>query len=220
MIRAVFFDLDGTLADTAPDLASALNRLRTGRNLPPLPFEELRPLASAGSAALIRHGFGIAPEDPRFAELRHEFLQAYAQGLARETRLFPGMEHVLDTLESSSLVWGVITNKPAWLTKPLLEKLGLMRRVRCVVSGDSVAPRKPEPAPLLHACDLASCRPAQSVYIGDARTDVEAGRAAGMHTLAAAYGYLAEGDDPAAWGADAVIDQPLAILDWLAKPSP
>jgi phosphoglycolate phosphatase len=220
MIRAVFFDLDGTLADTAPDLASALNQLRTGRNLPPVPFDELRPLAGGGSAALIRHGFGIAPEDPRFAELQREFLQAYAHRLAHETRLFPGMERVLDTLESNSLIWGVITNKPAWLTEPLLEELGLMRRARCVVSGDSVAPRKPEPAPLLHACDLAGCRAAQSVYVGDARADVEAGRAAGMHTLAAAYGYLAGGDDPAAWGADAIIDQPLAILDWLARPSP
>lgn len=220
MIRAVFFDLDGTLADTAPDLAFALNRLRTSRNLPPVPFDELRPLAGGGSAALIRRGFGIAPEDPRFAELEREFLKAYAQGLARETRLFSGMDRVLDTLETNSLIWGVITNKPAWLTEPLLEELGLMRRACCVVSGDSVAPCKPEPAPLLYACDLAGCRPAQSVYIGDARTDVEAGRAAGMHTLAAAYGYLTEGDDPAAWDADAIIDQPLAILDWLAGPSP
>jgi len=214
-IRAVLFDLDGTLADTAPDLAWALNEVRREQGLAPLPFEHIRPAVSHGSRALIERGFGLDPSDATFEPLRRRLLDLYRDNLARHTRLFDGMDEVLDTLEARGLHWGVVTNKPAWLTEPLLAALDLDHRAAAIVSGDTVDQRKPHPAPLLHACALAGADAARCLYVGDARRDIEAGRAAGMHTLVALFGYLDDDDDPAAWNADALVATPADILRWL-----
>jgi len=213
-IDAVLFDLDGTLLDTAPDLAAALNALRAEEGLAPLPFEEIRPRVSHGGAALVRLGF--RPDDEtEFERLRERLLAIYRRGLARETRLFPGLASVLEQLELAGTPWGVVTNKPAWLTEPLLAALGLATRAECVVSGDSVAERKPHPMPLLHAARLIGREPARCLYVGDAERDVRAARAAGMRTLVARYGYLAAEDRPQDWLADGMIDRPEEILAWI-----
>ncbi len=214
-IRTVLFDLDGTLADTAPDLAYALNTLLSEHGQPPLSYETIRPAASHGAAALIELGFGIPRDTARFAPLRERFLEIYRAHLARETRLFPGMRETLASLAARGLRWGVVTNKPAFLTDPLLEQLGLADEAVCVVSGDTTRNRKPHPEPMLHACRLAGSRPDECLYIGDAERDIEAGRTAGMKTLVALFGYIGDEDRPEAWGADGLIRTPQNILDWL-----
>ncbi len=215
MINAVFFDLDGTLADTAPDLAWALNELLVENHKPALPFAIIRPVVSHGGNAMIKLGFGLNENEPGFSELRERFLQIYQTRLHNGTHLFPGMEDVLDTLEQQSITWGVITNKPGWLTSPLMEKLDLMHRAACVVSGDSTIERKPHPAPMYLACELSGSDPATSVYVGDAERDIRAGRAAGMHTLVALYGYIDTHEKPEQWNADAMIATPADIITWL-----
>jgi len=213
----VLFDLDGTFADTAPDLAHALNRTLTEQRRPPLPFERIRPVVSLGGTALIRLGFvDVDESDPRFAQYRSRFLDIYLEDIAGHTCLFPGMTEVLARLEARHRRWGIVTNKPAWLTDPLLQALDLARRACCVVSGDTLPRRKPHPDPLLHACNMAGVAPAAAVYVGDARRDVDAARAAGMPVIVARYGYIPADEDPAAWGGDAVIDSPLALLHLLA----
>lgn len=212
-LRTVLFDLDGTLLDTAPDLAHALNQVLINQGRAPLPFERIRPVVSHGGKALIELGFGIDEMDVGFADLRRQLLDIYRANLARETRLFPGMEEVLEGLSARGLNWGVVTNKPGWLTEPLLRELGLYEQAACVVSGDTVPERKPHPAPMLHACRLAGCEAPQCLYVGDAQRDIEAGRNAGMHTLAALFGYIQEEDRPEEWRADAMVEQPLEILD-------
>ena len=214
-IRTVLFDLDGTLADTAPDLAYALNTLLSEHGQPPLPYENIRPAASHGAAALIELGFGIPRDTARFAPLRERFLEIYRAHLARETRLFPGMEETLSGLTARGLRWGIVTNKPAFLTDPLIGQLGLTDEAVCVVSGDATQNRKPHPEPMLHACKLAGSRPEECLYIGDAERDIEAGRTAGMKTLVALFGYIGDEDRPEAWGADGLIRTPQDILDWL-----
>ena len=210
MIRAVLFDLDGTLADTAADLARALNAIRAKYARPALPLARIRPLVSLGAAAMLKLAFDVEPGDARFASLRGEFLNCYAASIARETRLFEGMESVLNDIEAEAK-WGVVTNKPAWLTDPLLRELRLDRRAACVVSGDTLAERKPHPAPVLHACRLIGVTPAETVFIGDAERDIQAGRGAGARTLVAAYGYLADGAAPEDWRADGIVESPLEI---------
>jgi phosphoglycolate phosphatase len=214
-ITAVFFDLDGTLLDTAPDLAYAVNLLRAEEDLALLPCATLRPAASHGSPALLRVGLGITPEDPRFSSFRDRFLAHYRTHLARETQPFPGILGVLDHLDAHRIPWGVITNKPAGLTVPLLEALKLFDRAACVVSGDTLPLQKPHPEPLLHAAGQIHHPPARCLYVGDAERDVEAGRRAGMVTLVALFGYLAPTDAPEAWGATGLIDHPDGILPWL-----
>ncbi len=214
-LRSVFFDLDGTLADSAPDLAYALNRLLKEEKQQTLPYEKIRVRVSHGSNALIHLAFGISERDPAFEDLRQRFLEKYHSHLANETRLFPGMETVLQWLEANDMNWGVITNKPAWLTDPLMDKLGLKARAACIVSGDSVANRKPHPESLLHACELLGSKPSQCVYVGDAPRDIKAGRRAGMRTLVALFGYIDPEDDPFTWGADGVIETPLDLIDWI-----
>ena len=210
MIRAVLFDLDGTLADTAADLARALNAIRGKYGRPALPLARIRPLVSLGAAAMLKLAFDIEPGDADFAGLRAEFLHCYAANIARETRLFEGMESVLNDIEAEAK-WGIVTNKPAWLTDPLLRELRLDRRAACVVSGDTLAERKPHPAPVLHACRLIGVAPAETVFIGDAERDIEAGRGAGARTLVAAYGYLADGAVLEDWRADGIVESPLEI---------
>lgn len=214
-IRTVLFDLDGTLLDTAPDLADALNRVLEQNGRQTLPYENIRPVVSHGGIALIELGFGLVPGDPAFDNLRTQLLNIYRDNISRKTRPFPGITEVLESLEGRGINWGIVTNKPGWLTDPLLRDLGLYERAACVVSGDTLSERKPHPAPMLHACIQAGSQPAQCVYIGDARRDIEAGKNAGMHTLVALFGYIGADDDTDTWQADAAISTPDALLTWL-----
>jgi len=214
MPGAVLFDLDGTLLDTAPDMAAALNALRVNEGLEPLPYEQIRPHVSHGAARLVRIGFGCDHGD-RFDDLRRRFLTLYRGDIARGTRTFEGLDPVLAQLEARHIAWGVVTNKPGWLTEPLMAAVGLASRARCIISGDTLAERKPHPLPLLHAAGLLGCKPRHCVYVGDAERDVQAGRAAGMRTVVAAFGYLSPDDDPLAWQADAIVEHPVELLGQL-----
>jgi 2-phosphoglycolate phosphatase len=216
-IRTVLFDLDGTLLDTAPDLAQALNAVRIENNRPPLPYEAIRPVVSHGGIALIELGFELEQSDPAFDPLRQRLLEIYRENISRLTRPFPGITELLEKLEKRGLSWGVVTNKPGWLTDPLLKDLDLYDRAVAIVSGDTLDERKPHPAPMLYACELANSEPGQCVYIGDAQRDIEAGINAGMHTLVALFGYLQEQDDPRNWQADDMIESPMGLLEWLDK---
>jgi len=214
MTRAVLFDLDGTLVDTAPDLGHALDEMRRRRGLAPLPAAAVRAQASHGSQGLIRLGFGIGQGDPGFAELRLEFLDFYRAHLSDRSCLFPGIAQLLADLEQRRIAWGVVTNKPAYLTEPLLDELGLLARAACVVSGDTCARAKPAPEPMLHACQAIAIPPGDCLYVGDAERDVQAARAVGMPVVVALYGYLDATDCPEAWGSDGYIRRPLDLLDY------
>ena len=213
-MRAVLFDLDGTLLDTAPDMVGALNALRVEEGRAPLPYDEVRSAVSHGAARVVKSGFPDAMPD-RAAALQRRFLEIYRNALSRETRLFPGMERVLDVLAGRRLKSGIVTNKPAWLTEPLLDEMGLRARFDCVVSGDTVMERKPHPLPLLHAATLAGVAPGACIYVGDAERDVQAAHAAGMQALVADYGYLRADEDSTAWGGDGHLRQASDLLDWL-----
>ncbi|MCU0833178.1 MAG: phosphoglycolate phosphatase [Chromatiaceae bacterium] len=215
----VLFDLDGTFADTAPDMALALNRLLATRGRAPLPFDRIRPQVSHGSRAMIQLGFGLGPEDARYESLRRQFLDLYAEDLASATVPFPGVLDLVTELEGQGIPWGIVTNKPGWLTDPLMAALGLAARPACVISGDTAARPKPHPDPLLLACERIGRAPADCWYLGDAERDVAAGRAAGTGTLVALFGYLGTGEDPATWGADGMIGAPLDLLGWLGDAS-
>lgn len=212
--RTVLFDLDGTLADTAPDLGLALNMLRQRHGLAPLALETIRPYASHGSRGLLGIGFGVQPEEECFAALRDEYLALYDAVFARSPRLFPGMSELLGVLEQSGLRWGVVTNKPRRFTQPLMQALGLHERAACIVSGDDARRPKPAPDGLLLACVQTESAPAACWYVGDAARDIEAGRAVGMPTVVARYGYLSADDQPETWGATYHIRHPaeLALL--------
>jgi N-acetyl-D-muramate 6-phosphate phosphatase len=209
---AVLFDFDGTLADTAPDLAAAVNQMRHARGLAPAAYEKLRPLASAGARGLIGGAFGIGPDDREFAAMREEFLANYAANLRVETALFPGIDAVLDDLDARGVRWGIVTNKVARLTDPLVKLMHLDTRAACVVSGDTTPYSKPHPAPLLHAAQALGIEPARVVYVGDDLRDIQAGQAAGMATIAAAYGYCGNVEPPAQWQADLVADTAEALF--------
>jgi phosphoglycolate phosphatase len=213
-IRAVLFDLDGTLLDTAPDLVSALNAVRVEQGRDPLPFDLARTQVSHGSSGLIRLGFPELAGDPLEA-LRLRLLDVYSLHLAVGTRLFDGCQQVLDFLAARHMPWGIVTNKPAFLTQPLLVSLKLDQLAACVVSGDTLPQRKPHPAPLQLAASQLNIEPAQCLYVGDAERDVQSARAAGMPVLVARYGYLGPADDPAGWEPDGHIESPLQILDYL-----
>ena len=215
MINTVFFDLDGTLADTAPDLAGALNALLEEEGKPALDFEKIRPVASHGGNALLRLGFDVTERDPGFNQLRKRFLELYGTRLHSCTTLFDGMENVLATLEKEQFIWGVITNKPRWLTEPLMKHLGLARSAACIISGDSTDYIKPHPAPMQLANNITNTKPEMSLYIGDAQRDIEAGKVAGMHTLIALYGYIGADDSPENWNADGMINTPAEIPGWI-----
>jgi N-acetyl-D-muramate 6-phosphate phosphatase len=213
-LRAVLFDLDGTLLDTAPDMVGALNRLRDEHSLAPLPFDAVRSAVSHGAARVVKTGFPNADEQ-HLPALQQRFLEIYRSALCRETRLFAGMDEVLDALAGWGMKSGIVTNKAAWLTDPLLDDLGIRARFACVVSGDTVAERKPHPLPLLHAAALAGVRPDECIYVGDAQRDVQAAQAAAMPALVANYGYLRADEDSRVWGGDGYLDRPLDLLDWL-----
>ena len=215
-VRAVLFDLDGTFADTAPDLGRALNRMRADRRLEPLPIETLRAHASSGARGLIKAGFGLAPGNEEYEALRLRFLALYEENLCVDTRVFDGMATLLDALESRDLRWGIVTNKAKRYTDPLLRELGFDARAACVVSGDSTPHVKPHPASLLKAAELLALGAADCLYVGDDIRDIQAARAAGMRFVAAGWGYLGEGGDPNAWGADAVLARPEEILNLIS----
>lgn len=218
-MRSILFDLDGTLADTAPDLAGALNTILSRHGLATLPYETIRPVASHGGIALIKLGFRIDDNTPEFEALRKEFLDYYSSHLCQETALFEGMNDLLGHIESSGNNWGIVTNKPGFLTDPLVAMLGLNNRAACVVSGDTLNNRKPHPEPMLFACERAGNTPGNCLYVGDALRDIEAGRHAGMLTAVANWGYIGHDDKPETWGADLYFDQPMDLLDWLKNES-
>lgn len=217
LIKTVLFDLDGTLADTATDLVDALNQVLLNNQRHELPFATIRPWVSHGGQVMIKNAFQIEEGDPRFESLRQAFLDIYQANIARKTGLFPGMHEVLDGIEQRGFNWGVVTNKPSWLTDPLMQALHLQQRSACTISGDTLSQRKPHPAPLLHACELAGSHANQCLYMGDAERDIVAGKSANMKTLVALYGYLGENDVPEDWLADAMIAQPAEILPWLDR---
>lgn len=212
---AVLFDLDGTLVDSAPDLAGATNELRVAQGLEPLPFGQLRPVVGSGARGLLAVALGVAPGDPRFDALRDDLLGRYEQRLLRETRVFEQMDPVLRRLDERGVPWGIVTNKVARFAVPVVTGLQLRERCAVLISGDTLPYTKPHPAPLLAAAQTLGLPAARCVYVGDDRRDVLAGRAAGMPTLAAAWGYLGNDESPHAWSSDAVLDAPAELLHWL-----
>lgn len=209
--KAILFDLDGTLADTAPDLAAALNQVRLDRGLQSMPLEQLRPMASHGARGLIQAGFARGPDHPEFPILREEFLRNYAQAICVHTRLFPGIAQILECLDSRAVPWGIVTNKVSTLTHQLLACLPMPGTPSCVVSGDTAARPKPSPDPLLHAAALLDLQPSDCLYLGDDLRDIQAAHAAGMDAAAAAYGYCGH-QEPRQWGARYVLDEPIQLL--------
>ncbi|HDK37748.1 MAG TPA: HAD family hydrolase [Thiolapillus brandeum] len=214
-IDAVLFDLDGTLADTAPDLAHALNATLKNFGRPSLTLEEIRPVVSHGGIALISLGFDMQPDDPGFEERRQHLLKIYLGNICHHTRLFPGMEQVLQALCEKEIPWGIVTNKPAWLTDPLMAALPMPCGTQVIISGDTCKHSKPHPQPLLYASERLNIPPNQCLYVGDAQRDIEAGRAAGMSTACALFGYIQKQDHPEEWQADFSLDQPQDLLGLL-----
>ncbi len=214
-VRTVLFDLDGTLADTLPDLAFALNKAMQDEGLDPLSDDAIRPLVTEGGRVMVDMAVGERRDHKTKERMRHAFLDTYRDNLVNHTRIFPQMEAVLDTLDERGIPWGIVTNKLAAFTDPLVRALGIDGRAGCVVSGDTTSHSKPHPEPMFFACRAIGANPAACVYLGDAEKDVLAGRRAGMRTLVALYGYLPKDADPHAWGASGVVDSPLGLVRWL-----
>ena len=213
--QAVFFDLDGTLADTGPDMAAALNFVLTTHNKQTVAYDELRHLVSHGSLALVRKGFGDGYHDQQLDDYCVQLRAYYLENICVHTKLFDGMDSLLSELEQREIKWGVVTNKPAFLTDPLMIELALENRAASIISGDTLPVNKPHPAPMLLACEQAQCEPQHSVYIGDALRDIQAGNACGMKTLVAGWGYIHTSDKPETWCANGHINHPLDTLQWL-----
>jgi 2-phosphoglycolate phosphatase len=209
--RCVLFDLDGTLVDTAPDLGGAANAVRAKLGLEPLPLEQYRPVASAGARGLLKVALGLTPDHADFPERREGLLSYYRANLSRHSTLFPGIAELLAGFEQRGLPWGVVTNKPAWLTRPLLDELGLSARAACAISGDDVPKAKPAPDSLLLACAQLGVRAADCVYVGDDKRDIDAARAAQMPSVAADWGYLGDNGPIATWQADVIVASPAAL---------
>lgn len=215
-LRCVLFDLDGTLIDSAPDLGGALNQLRLEQGLDAMPLSALRPWCSQGARGLIRAGFDLGEDAPGFPALRDRFLALYAARLDRESAAFPGIDALLGSLEGRGIDWGVVTNKPRRFAEPLMNGLGYGAHMACLVAGDDTLHPKPAPDPLLAACRATGHAPADCLYVGDDRRDIDAARAAGMPVVAAAWGYIAADDDIDDWRADAVLGTPEALAARLA----
>ncbi|HMV05485.1 MAG TPA: HAD-IA family hydrolase [Accumulibacter sp.] len=211
MFEAVLFDLDGTFADTAPDLAAALNRLREDLGLAPVPAAQLRSYTSQGVRGMLKAGLDLHPGDASYAELYQRFLRYYSQDICVSTTVFAGVDEVLSRLEERAAPWGIVTNKAQRFTLPLLDRLGYAKRAACIVSGDSAPRAKPAAQPMRLACSLIAREPASCLYVGDDPRDIEAGRAAGMVTVAVRYGYLGDGVPIESWGADHVVDSAAEI---------
>jgi 2-phosphoglycolate phosphatase len=211
-VQAVLFDLDGTLIDSAPDLGAAADKMRLDRGLPSLPLEQYRPMAGAGARGMLGIAFGLTPQDPTFPDLREEFFRNYERAMTERTRIFDGVPELIAALAQRGLPWGVVTNKSMRFTAPLTRCMPLFATAGAVVGGDTTAHAKPHPAPLLEAARQLGLEPAGCIYVGDDERDVQAGRAAGMPTVAATYGYLGRNAEVLHWGADALIAEPLALL--------
>jgi len=219
-LRSILFDLDGTLLDTAPDLAYACNMAAMEHGFGQRPLEALKPMVSGGASAMLGLIVPDNASEGAFDRLLQRMLTLYLENIALHTRLFEGMELVLDEVENRGLTWGIVTNKLSRFTDPLLQRLGLHTRPGCVISGDTMAEMKPHPMPMLEACRRLGSAPDECVYIGDARRDIEAGKNAGMATLAALYGYIPENDPAHSWGADGLISEPRDLLAWLSGELP
>ncbi len=211
-IKTVLFDLDGTLIDTAPDMANSLNILLREEGEAELPYETIRPSVSNGSVALVKLAFGDHVDEQNLERLKKRYLEIYQEHLCEDSKLFDGMDTLLDKIEQAGKNWGVVTNKPGWLTDPLMELIGLHDRASCIVSGDTTTNRKPHPEPMYHACLAAGSEADQCIYIGDARRDIEAGNNAGMDTVVALYGYIGDWENIEEWGANYQIENPMDVL--------
>jgi len=216
VVKAVLFDLDGTFADTAPDLAAALNHTRATRNLPPMPLGIIRPQASHGSRGLLKIGFSIEPDAPDYDTLRDIFLDYYERNICVHTRLFGDMAELVAGLEQRSIKWGIVTNKPHRYTLPLMQALGYAERAACLISGDTCAHAKPHPEPMLKACELVGVTPGQCLYLGDDLRDIQAANAATMRGIIARYGYVSADVSVKNWNAHGIIDTPTELLGYLA----
>lgn len=216
-VRAVLFDLDGTLIDSAPDLGAAADKMRTDRGLPSLPLERYRPMAGAGARGMLGEAFGMAPDHPEFVALREEFFMNYELCMTERTSVFDGVHELVAEILRRNLAWGVVTNKSARFTDPLTRSIPLFATAGTVISGDTTPHAKPHPAPLLEAAARLKLEPAQCIYVGDDERDIVAGHAAGMGTVAAAYGYLGAKTDLKRWGAHAEIKSPGELLQLLGS---
>jgi len=214
-IRGVLFDLDGTLIDSAPDLGAAADKMRTDRGLPSLPLSHYRPMAGAGARGMLGLGFGMTPDHPDFPVMREEFFQNYERAMTVRTVIFEGVEQLIGALVAADLRWGVVTNKSERFTLPLTAAMPLFASAGAIVSGDTTAHAKPHPAPLLEAARRLGLPPEACVYVGDDERDMMAGRAAGMRTVAATYGYLGAEADTVRWNADASLAEPAGLMPWL-----
>ncbi|WP_282823168.1 phosphoglycolate phosphatase [Pelomonas sp. V22] len=214
-LRAVLFDLDGTLVDSAPDLAGATNEMLLARGLPALPVDYLRPMVGAGARGMMGLAFQCTPQDPRFEALKAEFFDRYELRLLQQTQAFAGVPELLDALEADGLAWGIVTNKSERFALPLTAGLGLAVRAAAVIGGDTTPHTKPHPAPLLEAARRAGVAPEHCIYVGDDHRDILAGRAAGMQTVAVSWGYLGQGEAIEDWGADLIAHTPAELLRWL-----
>lgn len=217
-VRAVLFDLDGTLIDSAPDLGAAADSMRLRRGMPSLPQDRYRPLAGSGARGMLHAAFGITPDHVDYGTLKEEFFLAYTDCLLQRTQPFHDVPQMLDLLRERGLAWGVVTNKSQRFTGPITQAMPLFSTASAIVSGDTTPHAKPHPAPLLEAARRMSVSPAECIYVGDDERDILAGRAAGMATVAARYGYLGVGADVAAWGAHAEVSSPLDLLNFLEVP--
>lgn len=214
-INGVLFDLDGTLLDTAADLAATLNHVLISQQAKPLPVTEIRPIISSGVAGLLNLGLQINIKDPIFPSLRKQFLEYYAQHICVHTHLFPGVETLINYLQEKKWSWGIVTNKSAILTEHLIKNFPLLGKAKCIIAGDTLKYSKPHPQPLLHACQCIDCLPENCIYVGDAKRDIEAANAAGMYSLIARYGYINANEDITTWNASTSIAAPLDIINYL-----
>jgi N-acetyl-D-muramate 6-phosphate phosphatase len=214
IIRAVLFDLDGTLIDSAPDLAAAADKMRLDRGLPSIPYDKYRPMAGAGARGMLGIAFNMAPEHHNYVAWREEFFYNYEMCLTQRTKAFLGVEELLATLSMRGLAWGIVTNKSKRFTDPLVRQMPVLRNAAVVISGDTTAHAKPHPEPMFEASRRLKTEPQYCVYIGDDKRDIEAGQAAGMLSLAATWGYMGS-HDVKTWNADATLREPDCVLDWL-----
>lgn len=214
-VNSIFFDLDGTLLDTAPDLTAALNQVLKNHDRSTLSLKQVRPAVADGTRGILQQGFSIDENNAEFEALRQEYLKTYQHMMTQTTQFFDGMEIVLDYLDNHDLPWGIVTNKPNWLARPLLEHFKLDTRYTCLVAGDTLQTCKPDPEPLYHACDITGTTPEHSLYVGDTQNDVRAARAAGMYVIVAKYGYIHPDHQPNLWQADGLINSPIEIIEWL-----